>query len=657
MAKYACMAIGIARAEKPTAYLPGAINGAREFAKWARASGYDTELLDDGDEEAITVEMVSETLTGLIARNSPVERLILYFAGHGIASGVGKELWLTSNWKSAQKAIHYNLLVYRLSLYNIKNVTIVSDACSSLPTGPSNAQLTEDGVLGWRDVEQVPPKADLLKGTSLFKKAFMLPGTRPADSRCIFSGALMEALWGHRKEAFTRGSKRQINNFTLAAYLDKRLPDLATTYGLKIVPEIVTGVRPPDNVYVDPATRDIAASAPSAFVWPPPGDLDAASQGFEAEDAELSAEEWPAPTVIGFTTAGSVPDEDFLAGLEFVFSRQGLPVPVVRREGQRRTARRRPSVPKSASAGREKRARLEQRFREEYRSEDRPIRFETRAGFAMAGDVPKQVVAPAGIAVRSERDGRWWRVGPDTDPNVTTRLERPVTLMVKLGNGRWAPVPIVPGFISTVSIAAGGVASLVLRVVDSLIGDPKKAALAVSATEAAVARLRAGPIKAGEAQDLAATLRVGKHVDPVRGVIAAHLYAAIGDVDSIRRMAAFYIENGQPIPYDIALLGQLRSERTRLGIMCSVPAVEKRAPETAGEKAVADYFGATWAGKGVVAGICPWLTQGWAMLDPAPPLVPPLLSELSRARGNAPFTTLDAKSGARLAGALAAGKI
>jgi hypothetical protein len=75
--------------------------------------------------------------------------------------------------------------------------------------------------------------------------------------------------------------------------------------------------------------------------------------------------------------------------------------------------------------------------------------------------------------------------------------------------------------------------------------------------------MEAGALRADAVIDLAVELRHGKHADPMRGALSAYLYDSIGDIDSIRRMAVFYIQHGQPIPYDIAMLGQLRGRRTR----------------------------------------------------------------------------------------------
>jgi hypothetical protein len=181
----------------------------------------------------------------------------------------------------------------------------------------------------------------------------------------------------------------------------------------------------------------------------------------------------------------------------------------------------------------------------------------------------------------------------------------------------------------------------------------KAPAEASAAAENAVALLESGTLRAGAAIDLAAEIRQFKHADPVLGVISAYLYDSIGDVESIRRMAYFYVMNSQPIPYDIALMGQLRGERRPDGLLSVlVPAVAKRKPRTKGEKEREWTYSATREVIGEVGGFWPWMRQGWAFLDDAAAdgsnLIVRGLADLTSNLTNARFATLDAQGGRRL---------
>src|SRR5208282_5953113 len=143
-----------------------------------------------------------------------------------------------------------------------------------------------------------------------------------------------------------------------------------------------------------------------------------------------------------------------------------------------------------------------------------------------------------------------------------------------------------------------------------------------SGTELAVAQLRSGALTSQGRYDLAATLRELKEEDPIRGVIAAYLYDAQGDVDSVRRTAYFLARAKVPIPFDIALLARVRAKRSPLGIVTvDIPAVGKRAPRSKEEEKFNCTYCATPEKGGTVAGVFPWLRQGWPLLaneDPSP---------------------------------------
>jgi hypothetical protein len=133
-------------------------------------------------------------------------------------------------------------------------------------------------------------------------------------------------------------------------------------------------------------------------------------------------------------------------------------------------------------------------------------------------------------------------------------LGAPLPLLVELGNDRWAGGAALPGFIGTFTIRKSVVVSLIYR--------PLNQPFVARDTEAAVAELRVGALTPDAAFDRAARLREGKEEDPVRGVLAAYLYDAQSDVESIRRTAYFLARANIPVPFDIAMLGRLPARQT-----------------------------------------------------------------------------------------------
>jgi hypothetical protein len=572
----AAFAIGVSDAP-PLPYLGGAVNGARTFAEWATAQGYDTRLVTD-ESERVTVARVREALEGLFAAGAPdIHRLLIYFAGHGIIREVEEGLWLLSDWSQELRAVAVEALRRRLSLYRVEQVAIFADACRSLPADVDTADLVPEAVLGRGPGPRSATVAvDKFVAAQDGTRTFMIPGPSPEDDRCLFSGVLLEGLWGTKPDAFSTVLPGKVTSRSLGKFLQDEVPLIAATYQSTVMPSVSPTFPEGDDVYFG----DGPSITPPAFPpWPVPDNLLA----------------W------GPLRSGAPPHDP---------------------EAQ---------VPTPDTA-------LENRLR----AQERPVSFESRSGFAIAGAAVVRFWAPSGIVAEIGHRPDWWRIRPGD----TQRLERPVPVLIELANGTVAAATALPDFVASILATERGVAALVYREVSS----PHEVA---SVTEGAIGSLERGGLRADAVTDLAVALRHGKHADPVRGVISAYLYDSIGDIDSIRRMASFYVRNGPAIPYDIALLAELRGERGPDGrLRATVPAVAAREPRTDGERHATWTYERTREASGEVAGHWPWLRQGWAFLDDAAAdgsaLVLPGLTELDTELTSARFTTFHQSGAQRL---------
>lgn len=135
-----------------------------------------------------------------------------------------------------------------------------------------------------------------------------------------------------------------------------------------------------------------------------------------------------------------------------------------------------------------------------------------------------------------------------------------------------------------------------------------------------IADLQAGNISADQVDDIAVKLREAKHINPTLGAIASYLYDYTGDIDSIRRMAYFYCHYYQPMPFDVAFMGLLSTKDVgRNGFVVDVPPVPARPQSPTNDRLPAWVTRATDEMSGQVAGLWPWLRQGWQFMeDPAP---------------------------------------
>jgi len=649
-----CLAIGVGDAP-PLDYLRGAVNGAHAIADWASKQGYRTKLLSD-EVNPVELSDVGHSLTSLLAGGA--DRLLLYFAGHGLSSGAADDLWLLSRWDQERKGVSVAALRDRLLRYGISQLILMADACRTL-VDANTRDVIGDPVLQRGPFAEMLPQGDLWFAASPARAAWMIPGpTAPAESRCIFSGLLMEALAGVHQEAFDGATPSgPITSFSLANFIEAAVPPLAARYGAILVPNITTSIRPPLNIYVPagtPPTQPI-----TTIPWPDPDSGAAPVAGMGAADGTGRIK--PSPGDSWSRPATEKPSRSLIRRRRD--TQGGLPRrrPISRsgsgsfdtfkeRLGSEANA---PSF--NAVLAEDKAAIAATRTSEEqlviasmaaFQAENRPTHFETGAGFALSGAFVQQgVLGPAATAQPQPEPG-WWRIEPTESflPSpwwpAGIPLQHPLPLLAQLTDGRWVGAAALPRFVLSFTVDEVGAQAVIYR----------SMAMPLSyKTEEVMARLRAGALSREEAPKLLELLRGSKHLDPMLGVLAAYLHDSMGDLANVLRTAFFFARSGQPIPFDIALLGRLDAHRDAEGL------VRVRVPEVAeaqGARQMPVYMrSATPPIEGVLAGAFPWLRQGWDRLDPEgrPDLYPAGLAQLTPQLLPAPFTTLTAAGGAQLA--------
>jgi hypothetical protein len=574
--RMAALAVGVGSA-KPLPYLSGAVNGARDFHGWAQGMGYDSQLLVD-EQKPVTIPRLAGELEALLnAAPAGTHRLVIYFAGHGVLREAEEGLWLLSDWYTQLEAVHVEAMKRRLYRFRVHQIAIFADACRGVAPDIGVTDLTAHAVLGRGPGEPATDvEIDKFIAAQDGSDTYMVPGATPSDDRCLFSGVLIEGLWGMKPEAFSKLRKDKITGGSLGAYLKTEVPELAKRYGRKLNPNVSATFLEGDDIYFGDGPK----TTPPVFAgWPPP---EAVAPKLEQFRMAYASE----------TIAGEIADGGAL-------------------ERQLRT-------------------------------QDRPTHFETGSGFAIDGDAVLAIWTPRDVTAEMDPGGPgWWRVRPANSQILST----PAPVLIEFASGNFAAVTALPDFIGSLVVRDRGVAGLIYRetYTDQRVATP---------TERAIGELEKG-LRADAATDLAVELRQEKHADPVRGVISAYLYDSIGDLDSIRRMAYYYVQHDQPIPYDIALLGQLGAERRDDGVLVAqVPAVLAREPRTEAEQEVEWSYTETPEATGEVGGFWPWLRQGWAFLEePGPGETTVVIRHLTRAARNlqpARFTTLDQPGGRQI---------
>jgi hypothetical protein len=579
------VAIGVGEAQ-PLPYLSGAVNGAHAFYNWATQLGYESKLVTDEQQPVTLARLRAELESALKPFGQPIHRLLIYFAGHGLIREAEEGLWLLSDWNDELKAVAVEVLKRRLYMHNIQQIAIFADSCRSLPPSITAADLSPDPVLGRGPIrEAAQPAIDKFIAAQDGSATFMVPGPKPEEDRCLFSGVLMEGLWGVRPEAFSKLRNDTVTSQSLGAYLRVEVPKLAERYRRKLSPSVSPTFPEDDDVYLRRSARPTPPIFPE---WPQPSGAAGMGPGLE-----------------------STPFKDLKEEEELMFG-----------------------TSRSAS--------FSSALLHRIRNQARPHAFETGSGFAVEGGSVRGFWTPADVVAEGHGQSNWWQLRGKSNP----RLLKSIPVLIEFQDGIFAAATALPEFITTVLRDERGIAALIYRPVF-------EAADTATAAEAAIAKMEGGALRAEAATDLAVDLRQMKHVDPVLGVISAYLYDSIGDIENIRRMAFYYVEHGQPIPYDIALLAQLRGEWREGLLWAQVPPVSKRDPRTEAERLNAWTFSATSAKTGQVAGVWPWMRQGWTFLDDpvddGSTLISPGLVELTIHLAQGRFATLDSEGGAKLA--------
>lgn len=631
-----CLAIGVGDAP-PLDYLRGAINGARDIAEWANEQGYETRVVTD-EKAPVQIDQIRDELDDLLTGGA--KRLLLYFAGHGLSTGAADDFWLLSQWNKERRGVSVTALRDRLMRYGIGQLVLVSDACRTL-VDSSTSDIEGSSVLFRGSFEEKIPQMDLWFAASPSRAAWMVPGRTPNESRCVFSGLLVEALDGRHADAFdTHSPQLGITNFSLANFMESEVPVLAARYGATLNPVVTTSIRPPNHVYVE--SGGLQDPNPDDFIpWPDPDDSQIASLGILNVETRLLPNPCGSWTTLGQSTE--------CAGLESLTSAthrysdlQPPEISYVISRDSNAIAR---------SIARQKKE--ESRMRLAFVNEHRPTHFDTGSGFSISGaSALRSVLGSSATAVLDSRispEASWWRIEPhsrdktDNSWSDAFSLIRPQPLLVELSDGRWVGAAVVPGFVLSFTLDVQGAEAVIFRAMDAPYAEE---------TENAMAELRTGALRREQAPDLLARLRQGKHADPMLGVLAAYLHESMGDMANVHRTAYYYAERGEAIPFDIALLGRLAAHRNNDGlVLVEIPSVAR----TEVRRNTRVYLReATPSAIGVVAGSFPWLRQGWALLDSEgrPDLYANRLSEVAKHLLPSPFTTLDATGGNLLANLL-----
>lgn len=233
--------------------LPGAITSARRLREWAEhkepSRDYKVLYLADDEYEKIDYQLVSEKVTNFIKSNF-IDRLVVYFSGHGIARSIKDEYWLlTDAANDKTQGIHLGWFKGGLDNCNIKQLCIISDACRD--TNRDAIDFCGHPILTSRKKTNRNPQLDLFLSTGLGESSYQINPTDGKPPYCLFSDAILNGLDGVREtvEFENHQFKPAVTNHKLKTYLDEEVRISAAGFSREMNPEIIPGIIPPYNFY------------------------------------------------------------------------------------------------------------------------------------------------------------------------------------------------------------------------------------------------------------------------------------------------------------------------------------------------------------------------------------------------------------------------
>ena len=190
------------------------------------------------DEEATFIEINKVLKKWLVSKIKPNQtELVIYYAGHGLASKNGEELYLLPQDGDPDllsiSSISRNNLFSEIQSLNPKSVTIFLDACYS-GSSRDNEILLADArpvrIVAEQN-EDVPENFTIFSASQLDQ---ISSGLKEAKHG-IFSYFLMKGLEG--KADFNKD--KRITNGELLAYMDKNVSEKASELGRKQNPALL----------------------------------------------------------------------------------------------------------------------------------------------------------------------------------------------------------------------------------------------------------------------------------------------------------------------------------------------------------------------------------------------------------------------------------
>ena len=639
MSRRCLLAIGVSTVERPESatekfgYLDGAFVGAEYIGQWALKSGFDpdnVQVVTDrrnaatGEKNPVTSDRVKLAISNLFPDDGEiVDHFILYFCGHGLTGTMADSIfWLLSDSQTEGYKVHVGNFIDQLQDHGIKHLSVISDACRDAPKSIELQRLEPRRIITGKNKSVSSRRTDRLTACQDGEQGFMVGEKNSAHpGKCILSGVVLDVLWGLESSAIV---DQKINTVQFCGYARERATARASDYKLDMNPQCWVE---PFGLQLYDADMPIAPPEPEFLPWPDPDKPSVANMGEEN---------------FGIFAAATATDEVKTEAILKLIKKQqskmvnydtgfGISAPKININNHHEKFMK--SVKSGGQSLREfavmkdisRQITLpnQKQWSESYvKKMERQIKNNSSAVLRQQINKKSRVnireslkakhVQKSNLIIGKGQAKQIWSVQTNRARKIHQRSMLKLTsslvhnqYIIEFNDGMFAPVTMFPSLCAVLTRDKTGVPGL-------LYLDHKKGPNYQTAE--VVLDLHGGKLSINDIEDIGQKLTQTQFRYPVLACVAAYLYDAIGDIDSIRRMAHIFVARNQAVPFDIAMLGKLkRVSKYRV----ELPNVDARPPEHSHDalpKLAYKKYGAT---RGNIAGLCPWLNMGWDHLQSA----------------------------------------
>ena len=271
----AMIVIAVSDYAPPFNNLPGTITSANRIANWAEGGGdgrgYDvlkiTDEKEPGSTEArpVTVKRLQDEIGAFLStRPYIIERLVIYFAGHGLMRSSYDQFWLLTNAgddtrQGRREGVDVLAFIEELKCFGIGRgsqnlvagqLCVIADACRD--SNQASPRFRGDEILiGPSEPDNL--QVDMFMATTLGHYAFQPTAVEDGGAPyCLFTDVLCDALEGKVPDVIEKVYhpwSPVIQNDLLAQYLIREVPKRAAAFGEDMRPDIKPGLMVYHNYY------------------------------------------------------------------------------------------------------------------------------------------------------------------------------------------------------------------------------------------------------------------------------------------------------------------------------------------------------------------------------------------------------------------------